>query len=75
MSMEFAYNPDTWNPVVVVIDPTTGQPIGNLGKIQSNSPESGLSVGNGIRVFRVSERANFGSLELFRKYTRPSGER
>jgi hypothetical protein len=75
MSLEFAYNPDTWNPVVVVIDPTTGQPIGNLGKIQSNSPESGLSIGNGIRVFRVSERANFGSLELFRKYVRPSGER
>lgn len=70
-SIEFVFNPDGWDPVVALVNPDTGQPFDNVGKIPI-IPNEGIvkrpeefAVSNGIKVFRVQGSTDFKRLRLW----------
>jgi hypothetical protein len=62
VTYEFQYNPDTWDPTISYIDPTTGQPGDGVGVIFE--PGFGLSL-NGMAQFQVADDADFNHLDLY----------
>jgi hypothetical protein len=62
VTYEFQHNPDSWDPTIVYIDPKTGQPGDGIG---DEAQAQGADLGNGVKVVRVTRRANFESLNLY----------
>lgn len=80
VTYEFAFNPETWNKAIYLIDPSTGAPYSNAGAIKltgrpSRLPDPG-DLGykvNGGGVFRVQGEANFRQLNF--RFARPRAAR
>lgn len=56
---EFQRHPETWNPVVIYIDPLTQLPV-----TDADTLPSGLGIANGIGRFRIYREKNFYELGL-----------
>jgi hypothetical protein len=64
----FAYNPETWNPVITLINPESGNPYDNVGKV-SYSIKNGYryatpgTAANGVKVFGIQKPENFTEMK------------
>lgn len=59
VTYEFQRNPDTWNPVVIYVDPNTQLPV-----TDAETLPPGLNVVNGIGRFRIYRATDFNGLGL-----------